>query len=141
MFPQRTTRFHFKNYWRQPAIARSSTAVKNPNYANSLLSGSDFIHCTYSLTWKQLDAVGSWDPGYATEDCILNMRCFLANPVEHQVKHISLPVINYAPEKPSYADTVMENIAQQRRHAMGIESGVLLLQLKKKFKKENKLRY
>jgi hypothetical protein len=59
----------------------------------------------------------------------MNVRCFLKQPLNHNVTHISFPIVNTAPENDTYLSTIGDNITQFQRHAMGLEVPIFLLQM------------
>lgn len=118
----------YNNFWRLPAISRVANTFSTI-WNTALLARTDRLinQQNYSLSFRLLNEIGSWDPDVIPEDWHMFFKAFFATNGRVEVEPIYLPLSADAAESTSYGKTVKNQYEQFKRWAWGVSDDPYVL--------------
>jgi len=119
---------HMKNYIKQPAIVRLASIITSEHELANLSDPNAMRvpYSTYSISAELAKGVQGWDPDWISEDWHMALKCFFSTGGRLKISPIFFPILNYAPEGETFAQTIQARWTQAKRHALGFSEIVYM---------------
>lgn len=125
------TVMHLLNIFEQNPVVRATSIFTTVVFAGSLEDqvNATLPYSTFTVSSTFMKRFNGWDVDYLNDDWHVGTKAFVAQPLNAQVVHMPFPVVNCAVESETWMGALNARWKQAKRHALGVEELVYLLQM------------
>lgn len=119
------------NFFEQSHIVRTASIFTTVVFSGSLEDQVNFTlpYSTFTVSSTFMKQFQGWDVDYLNDDWHTGTKALVAEPLKASIVHMPFPIVNCGVEDENWKVAMHQRYKQAKRHALGVEELVYLLQM------------